>query len=81
MICYLLYTKSWKITKGYAIDSYKITNVNYQIITSNFSKNNSLNKIPTTIKNKLDIANSREESEVILTMTPLIKEGTCLFII
>ena len=70
-----IYTKSWKIAKGYAIDSYKITNVNYQIITFDFSKNNSLNKIPATIQSKLNVASSRDESEVILTLTPLIKEG------
>ncbi|PHR70864.1 MAG: hypothetical protein COA67_07665 [Lutibacter sp.] len=71
-----IYTKSWKITKGYAIDSYKITNVNYQIITANFSKNTTLNKIPATIQSKLNVATSRDESEVILTLTPLIKEGS-----
>ena len=69
------YTKTWKINKGYAIDTYKITNVKYQIITSNIFKNNSFDKIPKEIKSKLNVAKSRDASEIILTMTPLIKEG------
>ncbi|MCF6279456.1 MAG: type IX secretion system sortase PorU, partial [Flavobacteriaceae bacterium] len=73
-----IYTKSWKISSGYSIDSYKITNIQYQTISSNSFEKASLTKIPISIKSELNVAKSRDESEIILALTPLIKEGALI---
>lgn len=70
-----VYTNSWKIANGYSIDSYKITNIKYEVLDS---KNNLLERVPSSIKSELTIARARDDSEVILILTPLIKEGSII---
>jgi hypothetical protein len=73
-----VYIKSWKIENGYSIDSYKIINIKYQSLSSSVSRKLSINEIPETITSSLEIAKSRDDSELVLTLTPLIKEGNLI---
>ena len=72
------YYKSWKIPSGYSIGSYNISNIQYQAVSNNFFKSTQLDKISTKLKSDLKVANSRNNSEVVLTLTPLIKEGNTI---
>ncbi|AOW20312.1 type IX secretion system sortase PorU [Urechidicola croceus] len=72
------YTNSWNVSNGYEIDSYLIKNVKYESLTSQFSKNIELNKISSDLKSDLSIAKSRNNSEVLLTLTPLVIQNGVL---
>ncbi len=73
-----VYTKSWSVPSGYAIDSYTITNTSFENISSKELEKSSLKKIESTLQSKLTIAKSRNHSQVVLTLTPLIKEGNSI---
>jgi hypothetical protein len=71
-------TKRWDIENGYSIDSYKIINVKYQVLPTQVLRDLWVSKIPTSIVSSFDVAKSRNDSELILTLTPLIKEGSVI---
>ena len=72
------FTKSWKVDNGYVIDSYEIKNVQYQVFNSDISNKLLQKNISETLKSSLDIAKSRNSSEVVLIVTPIIKEGSLI---
>lgn len=70
-----IFSKSWKTDAGKKINTYEIKNVQYQVLNASFTKNIPLNKVPSSLQSVLKVANSREESELVLTMTPLINDN------
>lgn len=72
------FTKSWIVSLGYLIDSYNITNVKYEILNSNLYKDLPIQKIPSELKHKLKVVNARNNSEVLLVVTPIIKVGSII---
>ncbi len=71
-----IYTNSWKIENGFSIDTYTITNVQYQTVSSDVISRLNISAVPSELVSKVAIAKSRNDSKVALTMTPLIKEGS-----
>ncbi len=73
-----VYTNSWKVENGYSIDSYSLTNVQYQVVSSNVANKLNIDKIPSILSSELNIAKSRNQSEIVLMLTPIIKEGNVI---
>ena len=70
------YTQSWAVSNGLSVRSHKLTNVQYQVLSSDVARQLNLEKIPTVLTSTVEVAKSRNTSEVVLMMTPLIKEGS-----
>ncbi len=70
------YSETWPIANGFSVKSYKITNVQYEVLTTDIASQLNLEKISSELISSVEIAKLRNESKVILQMTPLIKEGS-----
>ncbi|MFK5878711.1 MAG: type IX secretion system sortase PorU [Flavobacteriaceae bacterium] len=69
------YSETWSIANGLSVKSYKLTNVQYQVLTNDVVNQLNLEKIPSTLISSVEVAKSRNKSEVVLVMTPLVKDG------
>jgi len=69
------YSKTWKVGNGLSVINYSITNINYQIISADNFKNSNISLMPSTLKYEINRAQLRNANSVILTMTPLLREG------
>ncbi|MFT7330777.1 MAG: hypothetical protein ACI848_000845 [Roseivirga sp.] len=71
-----IYSDSWNIAENMTVESYEIKNVKYQILSSKESiklKNKNLSR---KVNSSLKKATFRGESEVVLNITPIVKEGS-----
>ena len=72
------YTQSWSVLNGLSVKSHQLTNVQYQVLSSDVVSQLNLKEIPATLRSTVAVAKSRNTSEVVLMMTPLIKEGSII---
>ncbi|MDC9722196.1 MAG: type IX secretion system sortase PorU [Urechidicola sp.] len=70
------YSESWAVANGLSVKSHKLTNVQYQVLSADVANQLNLENVPTTLISSVEVAKSRNKSEMVLVMTPLIKEGT-----
>ena len=70
-----LFFKSWDIQKGQGVKNYSISNIQYKIISSADFADLSINLIPKKISSSLRVSNARNESFLILEISPLVNEN------
>ncbi len=67
-----IYNERWNVQKNSKIQNYKITNISFETLSKNLYPVLSQKHLPTKLKSNLEIKNTRNQSFVILNLTPLL---------
>ena len=70
-----IFQKKWLVATNTKVASYSISDVQYQVISSNLLHPKALSYISTTLNAKLEVFNARNKSFASLRINPIIKEN------